>query len=172
MSAAVRMEARQRGQVLPVHQAVSLRPEPGQHAGVRQPIHRIDAGGTSGSELGLDAHPRDVRGVDAAAHDRADLVVVDAERDGHRQRGEDARGGQAVHGELLQAHQIAAAVRSVGAGLAAVVLQVHLDLVAMVGEPRQQDVVLGDLDAVGVQQDPIDRPGCDLVQDLAATCSP
>ena len=40
--AAVRVRARQRGQVAPGDEAAGLRAEPGEHAGVGQPAHRVD----------------------------------------------------------------------------------------------------------------------------------
>ena len=87
--AAVRVRAGQRGQVAPGHLAGGLLLEPGQHAGVGEPVHRVQPGAAARAEHRLDGDAADVRRVQGALDHEADLVVVDPERGGHRQRRED-----------------------------------------------------------------------------------
>ena len=109
--AAVRVRAGQRGQVPPGHHAVGLRAEPGQHAGVGEPVVGSIGPRAAGAELRLDRHPADVRRLQGAADDVADLAVVDAERGGHRQGREDLALGRAARSRVvLDPAQVGAAV--------------------------------------------------------------
>ena len=108
----------------------------------------------------------------AVADHLADLVVVDAERRGHRQGDEDTRARESLDRRVLEGPQVAAAVVA-GRPLAVpVVLEVHLDPLVVPGEEGEQRVVLGDRQAVGVDEDPDDGPGDELVEQTSTRSPP
>ena len=124
------------------------------------------AGRAAGAEHRLDGHPADVRRVQRPLDDEADLVVVDAQRCGHREGGEDTRGGQPLDRALLEPPDVGAPVVGRRRGRLAVVLEVDLDPLAVSPQQGKEIVVLGDGEAVGVDQHPHDRPRGDRVEEL------
>ena len=85
---------------------------------------------------------------------------------GHRQRGEDPGRREPLDRALLEAADVGAPVVGRGLGRLAVVLQVDLDPLAVPGQQREDLVVLGDQETVGVHQHPHDRALGDLVEQL------
>ena len=156
------------GQVAPGDPAVGLRTQAGKHAGVGQAVQRVDLARSAGAELWLQRHARHVRGCQRQVDDRADLVVVDAHRDRHRQRREDPGVRQRLHGLGLDPSQVRTAVVAVPLEVEAVVLQVDLDAVAVPSEGLQHaGLAPGDRQAVGVDQHPHDVAFQQPVEQLA-----
>ncbi len=106
-----------------------------------------------------------MKGVSSALrHHRTDVAVVDPQRSGHHQRGEDAGLRQPGDGRVLEPGQVGAAVVSGRLRRRPVVLQVDLHPVPVRLDEVQQLVVGGEQQAIGVQHDPDDRPACQFVQ--------
>ena len=122
--------------------------QPREDAGVGQPRVRIDRRRAPAAELRLDRHAAHERGLQGIEEDVADLVVVDPQRGGHGQGGEDPGRGEPLDRPLLDPPQVGAAVVAVGLQAEAVELQVDLDALAVRLQEGEQAVVLGDLDAV------------------------
>ena len=166
--AAVRVRARQRGEVAPGHLPAGLRPEPGQDAGVGEPVERVDRRPSGPTRTPAGSMTPPTYGVSRPRLTTAPISSsLTPERGGHRQRGEDPGAGEPLdRAVLLERAQVGAAVVAGGVGAQAVVLQVDLDPLAVPGEQGEQRVVAGDPDAVGVHQDPDDGPRGELVEQL------
>ncbi len=96
-------------------------------------------------------------------------MVVDAIGDGDGQRREHALRGEPAEGLGLDVAQVLAAVVEVRVELEAVELEVDLDAATQPSQGRHEPVVLGDPDAVRVEDDPRDvalRGRLDDLEDL------
>ena len=164
--AAVRVRTRQRGQVAPGDHVVGLRAQPLQHAGVGEPIERIDEAGAPRAELRLNGHPADERRVHREHDDVADLAVVDPQCSRHDERGEDLMLRQPLQCSRFHTAQVAAAMVAMSGQRQPVVLQVHLDAVAVLRQQVEQRVVGSDTNTVAVDQDSRDRPSGELGEQL------
>ena len=164
--AAVRVRARQRGQVAPGDHVVGLRAQPLQHAGVGEPIERVDEAGAPRAELRLNGHPADERRVHREHDDVADLAVVDPQCSGHDERGEDLTLRKSLQCSSFHTTQVASAMVAMSRQRQPVVLQVHLDAFAVLRQQVEQGVVGCDTNTVAVDQDSRDRPCGEFVEQL------
>ena len=163
----MRVRAGERGQVSPGHLAIGLWTEPSEHAGVGESLHGVDPtlGGAARAEDRLQRHPADVGRGQGPLHDGPDLVVVHAQRCRHDQGCEDPSPRQSFDRRLLEAGQIRTAVVDRRSRRRPVVLEINLDPLTVPGQQRQQLVIPSQRQSVGVDHDPHDGAGHDLLDD-------
>jgi hypothetical protein len=94
------------------------------------------------------------------------LVIVHTEGCRHRERGEHTSFAQPCHRTLLHCRKVGIAMVQVRCASEAVELQIDLDPLVIGAQGFEQHVVTCDLDAVGVDDDPCDRAGDDLIEQL------
>ena len=110
--------------------------------------------------------PADVRRVQRPLHHEADLVVVDAQRCGHREGGEDTRGGQPLDRSLLEPADVGAPVVGRRRGRLPVVLQVDLDPLAVLLSRARRSSSWAMLRPLVLISTRTMLPGGDLVEQL------
>ena len=143
--AAVRVRARQGGEVAPGHLAGGLLLEPGEHAGVGEPVHRVERP-RCGREpkTGWMVTPPTYGVSSARLITKPISSSLTPERGRHGERREDPGAGEPLDRALLEAADVGAAVVGGRLGRLAVVLQVDLDPLAVPLQQVEQRVVLGD----------------------------
>ena len=155
---AVRVAARQGDEVGRADPPAGLLAEAPDRARGGRPVHRVDLVRAPGREHRLDRHAGDVVGGEGVVDDGADLVVVDALGDGHRERREDPLAGEPADRLGLHLAEVLAPVVEVGLELEPVELQVDLDPIAQPRQFGQELVVARDPDAIRVEDHARDVP--------------